>query len=123
MSKKIKALVAEPNDHLQQPYQYLAQQLNLIRTSSVKTALQTLNQNAFNLFIVSTSFAPNQIITLLEAFKNNFQDEVIPLIFVIDLKRPLSTVPGTAWGNQLALLTSNTSKELTLVTLDTLLST
>jgi PleD family two-component response regulator len=123
MSNHPKALVAEPNDHLRQPYQHLTHKLDLIQTSSVKTALQALNQNTFSLFIVSTSFAPDQITTLLEALKNSFHDQIIPLILVVDLNQPLSTVPGTEWGGRLGLLASNSNRKLTLATLDTLLST
>lgn len=122
MSTLPAALVVEPNTSLQKPYSFIDQKLNLTRVTSVKQALQALNKQSFSLFLISASYSPDQTLTLLDAFKNNFQQQVIPLIIVIDLKQPLSTVPGTQWGGRLAILSSVSSQELTLLTVDSLMS-
>ncbi len=122
MSTLPAALVVEPNASLQKPYSFIDQKLDLNRVASVKQALQALNKQSFILFLISASYSPDQTLTLLDAFKNNFQQQVIPLIIVVDLNQPLSTVPGTQWGGKLAILSSASGQELTLLTIDSLLS-
>jgi response regulator RpfG family c-di-GMP phosphodiesterase len=122
MSYTFTALIVEPNSSLVQPYCYLQQKLNITRVESVKTAMRALTQNSFNLFVLSASFSPEKTVTLLNAFKNKIKDQIIPLIFVVDLNQPLSTLPGTHWSGQLGLLTSDSSKSLTLIIVDSLLS-
>jgi response regulator RpfG family c-di-GMP phosphodiesterase len=122
MSHSFTALIVEPNSSLVQPYCYLQQKLNITRVESVKTAMQALTQNSFDLFVLSASFSPEKTVTLLNAFKNKIKDQIIPLIFVVDLNQPLSTLPGTHWSGQLGLLTSDSSESLTLIIVDPLLS-
>ncbi len=122
MSHSLTALIVEPDSSLDQPYGYLQKKLNITRVESVKTAMQALTQNSFDLFVLSASFSPEKTVTLLSAFKNKIKDQIIPLIFVVDLNQPLSTLPGTHWSGQLGLLTSDSSKSLTLIIVDSLLS-
>jgi hypothetical protein len=115
-------LIIEPNQELTSPYKFFPDNFNIIRLTSTKTAFQKLANQNFSLFVVSTSFSPEKLTTLLEALKNQFTDCVIPLLLVVDLNQPLSCVPGTYWGGKLGLLSSNATKQQTLLTLDTIMS-
>jgi len=120
--QKIQALVVEPQQHLAQPYSFLQKRCQLQHYSAVKPALQALSNQQFDLFILSASFQPAQTVKLLEAFKNQFKDQVVPLIIVIDLSQALSAVPGTQWAGKLDILHSQSSEQQTLRCLDKLMS-
>ena len=122
MTAQPRLLIIEPNPELNSPYQFFPNNFDIIRLTSTKTAFQKLANQNFSLFVVSTSFSPEKLTTLLEALKNQFTDHIIPLLLIVDLDRPLSCVPGTHWGGKLGLLPSNATKQQTLLTLDTLMS-
>jgi hypothetical protein len=115
-------LAVEPNQQVQQPYQYLGQRLRLQRTPSLFEALSLLDEKKFHLFMVSASFSPDKTLKLLTACKNKFVEQVIPLMIIVDLSQPLSTIPGTHWGGRLGLLHTGASRRQTLTVLDSLLS-
>ncbi len=114
-------LIVEPNDKLESPYSFLTD-LSQKRVRTVKQAAEALSQEKFDLYIISASFSPEKQLLLLDAFKQNFKERVIPLLVVVDLSRPTSTVLGTHWSNKVALLASSASRQLTLLTVESLLS-
>ncbi len=122
MTENLTALVIEPNAKLIHPYDYLAAKLQMTKVDSIKDAHKQLAKTNFDCFILSTSFSPEKQLSLLNSFKYNFKQNIIPLLLVVDLTQPISTVSGTQWGDKVAILTHNASKKLTLITLDSLLS-
>lgn len=120
-SPQHQVLIIEPNDKLIKPYSYL-KNFSQIRARTVKQAVKALAANKFVFFIISASFSPEKQLLLLDAFKQNFKDQVIPLLVVVDLNQPTSTVLGTNWSNKIALLASNASRKLTLLTVESLTS-
>jgi hypothetical protein len=120
--QKNSALVIEPNSKLVHPYDYLSEKLILTKVQSVKQANLELTRQQFSCFILSTSFSPEKQLSLLDAFKFNFKEQIIPLLLVVDLTQPLSTVPGTLWGGQVAVLAHIASKKLTLTSLESIMS-
>lgn len=115
-------LAVEPNRSLDLPYQFFQSKLELRQVNTVKQAIEQLANNSFQVYSLSASFAPDQQLILLDAFKHSFTNQVIPLLIVVDLSQPVSTIPGTKWSGKLALLPSNASKQLTLLSIDSLLS-
>lgn len=122
MSQKLPALIIEPNSKLNHPYDYLSEKLILTKVQSVKQANLELIQQQFSCFILSTSFSPEKQLSLLNAFKFNFKEQIIPLLLVVDLTQPLSTIPGTLWGGRIAIITHTASKKLTLTSLESIMS-
>lgn len=122
MPQKLTALAVEPNPKIIHLYDYLAEKLELTKVQTVKQAHLQLAQNNFNCFILSTSFSPEKQLILLEAFKFNFKEQITPLLLVVDLTQPLSAVPGTLWGNKIAILSHTSSKKLTLTSLESIMS-
>ncbi|GEM_PF-1879808 len=120
--QKSSALVVEPNSKLVHPYDYLSEKLILTKVQSVKHANLELTRQQFSCFILSTSFSPEKQLSLLDAFKFNFKEQIIPLLLVVDLTKPLSAVPGTLWGGRVAVLAHTASKKLTLTSLDSIMS-
>lgn len=120
-SQHTKTLIAEPNSKLKTPYSYLSN-FSQTRVQTVKQSIKALSQNKFDLYIISASFSPENQLLLLDAFKQNFKDRVIPLLVVVDLSRPTSTILGTNWSSKIALLAGSASKKLTLLTVESLLS-
>lgn len=106
------ALVVEPNESLALPYTALSRQLHLHRVSSVPAALRWLSQHTPDIFFLSTSFSMSLQLQLLEAFKNSFGDKIIPLALVVDVSQPMSSVPGTVWGDKLLILHSRQTAAL-----------
>ena len=107
------AFVVEPNSKLVEFYLGMEQLFNLTVTNSVPQALQKLYEQEPDVFILSTSFSLSLQIKALEAFKNSCKNKIIPLVLVIDLSKPISTIAGISWGNKLHIVNSRQSlKEL-----------
>lgn len=115
-------LVVDPHPQLDSPYSFLQHSCQLKHVQSADQALQAMNQNQFELYIISASYSPEIAVKLLNAFKNSFQTSVIPLIIVVDLNQPLSTITGTHWGGKVGILHSQSSQLQTLSLVDELLS-
>ncbi|KUK79350.1 MAG: hypothetical protein XD95_0453 [Microgenomates bacterium 39_7] len=118
----INALIVEPNADLKYPYQFLSKKYQLTRVKTVKEAIKTLSSYSFELFIISASFSPEKQVLLLDAFKNCFKDQVIPLVIIVDLSVPLSAIVGTKWSDKVCILSATASRKLTLLTVESLLS-
>jgi len=117
-----KILAIEPNSQLTSPYKFLQDKYQLTFARNVKQAITALSQDSFALFMLSASLNPDKQVLLLDAFKQQFKNQVIPLIVVVDLTRPISTVVGTQWSGKVEILHPLTAKELTLLTVESLMS-
>jgi len=122
LNKNYSILIVEPNKNSGLPYSFFKQkQFNLATTASIQKALKDLAQFTPNLVLLSTSFSTDQLIIFLEALKNASSKQIIPLILVVDLTKPLSILPGTSWGKKLGIIHSLSSKKEISATLDRIL--
>lgn len=111
--KDLITFIIEPNKRLIKPYSYLPDSYNVIRLQTIELALWELGGTKPDLVFLSASFSALKTVKFLEAFKNFCQSELMPLIMVIDFSHRLNFVPGTSWGNKIAVLDSLASpKEL-----------
>lgn len=107
----IHLLIIEPNAQLFSPYTSLPFSYEVSRVSSLDQAAASFLTLEPELIMISASFAPNAIITFLEKVKNESIeiDQLIPVIFVVDLSHQLNFIPGTTWGSQIGILHSLSS--------------
>ena len=122
LTPSIQVLVVEPNQALTTPYQFFPKEYKLDRAKTIKQATDLLANNTYQLFSISSSFSAENQLILLNSFKHQFKKQVIPLLVVINLSQPISSVVGTNWSNKIAFLANNASSKLTLSTLELLLS-
>lgn len=117
------ALIIEPNTRLTNPYNSLPFSFNTSRYSSLDQASHSFLTIQPQLVLISASFTPTHIITFLEKVKNESVaiEELIPVIFVVDLNNRLNFVPGTTWGTQMGLLHSLSSAQEVYATLQRVL--
>lgn len=100
-------LIVEPDRNLLTPYVSLNFARHLIRVNTIDDALEELQANDFpEVIMVSASFPPAESVRLLEQIKSRMGHHITPLIFVINLSTPISSVLGTTWGGQTNVLTS-----------------
>ncbi|MGD9128978.1 MAG: hypothetical protein PVJ09_00590 [Candidatus Woesebacteria bacterium] len=120
--RKYTALIIEPRAELEIPYRYLANyKFNLIRFTTLQRASLELKQTLPDLVLLSTSFSISKLVNFLELLKNTCTIKLIPLIFVIDLKKPISKIPGTTWGKKIVIAHSLFSPKEMLISLDKLM--
>lgn len=119
----ISTLVIEPNTRLTNPYNSLPFTYQVSRFPSLEQATKSFLTIQPQLILLSSSFPPAHIITFLEKVKNESLaiEELIPVIFVIDLENRLNFVPGTTWGKQFGLLHSLSSPTEIFATLERVL--
>ncbi|MFZ5376275.1 MAG: hypothetical protein ACOZAN_01235 [Patescibacteria group bacterium] len=104
-------LIIEPNDDLVNPYAFFdAQVFNCQRVRSLPSAKQQLKTFNYDLICLSMTFSAQSNLEMLTAIKDSLRDQITPLLFVIDLNQALSIVPGTHWGQKLAILHSDSDK-------------
>lgn len=105
-------LIVEPNLQLEAPYSFLNDdRYQITRVSNVLDANTNLKEQDFALVFLSCSFSNKKLINFLESLKEASHKKIIPLILLVDLNQPYSIVPGLNWNQQLALLSSNSSKK------------
>lgn len=106
-------LILEPNSLVVSPYSYLAsifrQAVSVQRVETVDQAVESLVKLSPELVVMSASFPPEETLKFLEQLKDAGTTDVVPLIWVIDLENPLSTVFGTQWAGQTAVCSTLTS--------------
>jgi len=107
--------IVEPDPNVVHPYDILSQlypnTVELIRYQTLNQAEKDLQSLSPVLVLLSCSFSPTKAVEFLEHFKNTFVDQLIPLIFVVDLSKPVSRILGTQWGKKVGILHTHTSKE------------
>ena len=103
------ALIIEPNDSLLVPYAHVHKNFITERQSSIQSALAILAQKHPDIVFISASYSISKIIDILDAVKNKSIETLIPVVFVVDLSHKISHIPGTSWGNKLAILSSISS--------------
>jgi hypothetical protein len=104
-------LIIEPKVSVAVPYQYL-QASSIIRVTSIEAALSSLDTKVPDLVIVSASFADKEIFRFFDALKTLCSTHLamlIPIMVVINLTEPISTILGTTWGKKLGITTSESS--------------
>ncbi len=115
-------LILEPNSKLKSPYQHLASHYQLQRLPTIEAGLKQIAQQTPALIILSASYSASKTVYFLESLKNLQHYQLIPILIVVDLNQPVSQILGTSWGDQLAVLASNAPAQLTLQTVESLLS-
>ncbi|CAN5280335.1 hypothetical protein BH10PAT2_BH10PAT2_1740 [soil metagenome] len=115
-------LIVEPDSKMVHPYDIFAQlypnTVELIRYETLNQAEKDLLSLSPVLVLLSCSFSPIKSVEFLEHFKNTFVDQLIPLVFVVDLSKPVSRVLGTKWGKKVGLLHTLSAKAEIVATLN-----
>lgn len=100
------ALIIEPNDRMLHPYSFLENSYIYQRYTSVEIALQHMSIKYPDIVFISASFSLSKCIKILDALKHISLHSLIPIIFVVDLSKNASLIPGTTWGDKLGIVTS-----------------
>lgn len=126
MIKKIKKkniLIIEPNRFLATPYMHLPlDKYQITCRKSIQQALILLKEKPIDLIFISASFSTSKKIDFLDALKKISTQQLIPLIFVIDLNQPISTILGVTWGNKIGICHSLSSSAELFSTLERIMS-
>jgi hypothetical protein len=116
-----KVCIIEPNISLNIPYKYLSNLWAINWYPCPEMALAKFKKEKPDLVFFSASFTPEESVWFLDQLKDFFKEKIIPLVITVDFSNPVNFVPGTFWGEKIAVLDSLTSaKEFRLV-LDRLL--
>lgn len=108
-------LIVEPNQNLARPYSFLPAEAQVTRLSNSLAAATLLKEQNFDLVFLSCSFSAKKLLHLLDELKAASKTAIMPLVFVVDLSKPFSIVPGLTWDKNLCLLSSSsTARELEL---------
>lgn len=106
-------LILEPNSLVVSPYSYLAsifrQAVTIQRAETVDHAIESFKMLEPGLVMLSASFEPLEMVRFLEFLKNAGKESIIPLIWVVDLDTPVSTILGTKWAGLTAVSSTLTS--------------
>ncbi len=98
MTKLTRIFVIEPDTKVIHPYDFFSQlypnTIELIRYQSLNQAEIDLQPLSPSLVLLSSSFSPAKSVEFLEHFKNTFVDQLIPLILVVDLSKPIPNLLG-----------------------------
>jgi len=108
-------LIVEPNQNLARPYSFLPTEAKVARLSNSIAAATLLKEQNFDLVFLSCSFSAKKLLHFLDELKAASKTAIVPLVFVVDLSKPFSIIPGLTWDKNLCLLSSNsTARELEL---------
>lgn len=110
-------LILEPHHRLVAPYSFLPtifeDQVEVKRVESIERGVDSLTHTSPELVLVSASFEPEETLSFLEELQqhigHNLQNGFVPVLFVVDVSSPLSTVLGTAWGGQTGVTSTQAS--------------
>lgn len=120
MSPTPTILLADPHSSLIKPYSFLPSSYAVTHCLSIPKAIEELSQQKPHLVIISTYYAPSQILTLLDAVKDASRSSLIPILIMVDLDKRISLVPGTRWGGKIGVMCSISSETEVLATLSRL---
>lgn len=98
------ALIVEPNAAILEPYSYLPVSLHPLRVENPTDALDVLSTRTPVLCVLSASYPIEQTIVILDALRQSSRTFLIPLVIVVDLSVPVSYIPGTTWGDKVAVI-------------------
>ena len=114
LSSQKSILIVEPNLDLEKPYSFLDPQIfKVTRVSNTLLAASALEQQNFELVLLSCSFSNKKLLNFLDSLKLASKNKIIPLVLVVDFNQPYSIVPGLSWDKQVGLLSSSScAKEL-----------
>lgn len=112
------ALIIEPNHKLIRPYAYLSPSFDGISVSTVEEAVASIGVIVPNLVLISASLPPSRIILLLENIKNNVRTTITPVLFIVDVSHRDNFIPGVWWDSKLAVLDSEVSESVFVLTID-----
>jgi hypothetical protein len=102
-------LIVEPNEKLTHPYNLIPSTYHITRVSTIAEGLDFVAHTLPTVIMVSGSFAAKDNVKLLEKTAEASHSHLPRLVFVVDLANPLSTIPGTTWGETTELLSSRSS--------------
>jgi PleD family two-component response regulator len=105
-------LIIEPKVSVSVPYQYL-QATSIVRVTSVEAALISMDTKIPDLVVISASFPDKEMFRFFDALKtlcSTHLAKLIPILVVINLREPISTIFGTTWGKKLGIATSESSQ-------------
>jgi len=103
------ALLVEPNEKLTYPYNLLPSKYHKTRFSTIAEAQKFVTLETPKLICLSASFSSEELLLFLENLQKQVAVSLPKLIFVIDLKNPLSCIPGVSWGQNIEVITSQTT--------------
>ncbi len=104
-------LIIEPNKNLTFPYKFLPKHYHTTRVTTIEAGQNYLAQTLPNAVCLSASFAIEDILTFLETLTRQCYHHLPVLALVIDLTRPVTTIPGTNWGHRLMILHSGSGQD------------
>lgn len=107
-------LIIEPDDKLIVPYRFMAGIKHVQRVTSFENAVKALKSTTPDIVFLSASLDSDNCLTLLEKIKDLSVDYIIPIVWVVNFNRPLSTIPGTNWAGKVGIVhTLSSAPEVT----------
>jgi hypothetical protein len=112
MPRKGLMLIIEPNQALETPYIYFRPKYQLMRADTIaRGQIQLDGAIVPDLVAISTSFTAFDHLRILELIKSVCVERIVPIIFVVDWSKRMSTIPGTTWGDSIGLAHSLSSED------------
>jgi hypothetical protein len=120
------AFAVEPNPDLTNPYLLLPSECKLELFQNLPRALKKCISHQPDLFCLSASLPPEQILKALWMLKDlrtaHQTSSPIPLLLVIDWTQPIIRLPGTTWGGKIGVMHSLSSAAEIRTTVERLMS-
>jgi hypothetical protein len=113
------SLIIEPDESVIAPY-HLIKIARQRRVKSLDVAAQILSkpEELPDIIFLSADFSAAQCVEFLEFVKERITHKLIPLCIVINLRYPVSYVPGTTWAGKFGVIHTLTSPDEYQATLD-----
>ena len=117
VSTPLQIISFEPNTRLTNPYLLFPQSYHFSLHRSLQISFLASSPQVPSFVTVSSSFSPEKIVEFLWQLRNYYDNQIIPVIFVIDWSQPLAQIPGTTWGGKVGVLHSMSSEHEVVATL------
>lgn len=103
-------LIIETTGCLAIPLTYFPTAYKIYSAISLHEVKSTLEQHEIDLVVFNVSCPEETMFEILQTVYHYCSEDIIPILLVIDLSTPVTSIPGTTWGDKLGILHTLSSR-------------